>query len=127
MGGKAATLSGICLVACALFVAVAARGSMAPPVKPPKGELSPGAALRCRPPNPGKTTQDSEVVFGRFGSRNRARLLLRRVHRNGFPRARIEREDCIFEVAVIFLTRHRAERIARKARKRGWRVQIMLS
>ena len=114
-------------MACALFVAVAARGSVAPPVKPPKGELTPSAALRCRPPNPGKTTRDSEVVFGRFGSRIRALLLLGRVHRKGFPRARIERESCIFEVSVIFLTRHRADRIARKARKRGWHVRIMVS
>jgi hypothetical protein len=66
-------------------------------------------------------------VFGRFKKRARAHTLLRRVHRAGFRRARIEREDCIYEVAVIFLTKHRAERIARNARKAGWRVRIMVS
>jgi hypothetical protein len=126
MARKAATLSGICL-ACALLVAVAARGSIAPTEKPSDGELTPSTALRCKPPHPGKTTRDYEVVFGRFGNRIRAHLLLRRVHRKGFARARIERESCIFEVAVIFLTRHTAHRIARKARKRGFAVRIMVS
>jgi hypothetical protein len=53
--------------------------------------------------------------------------LLRRVQRAGFGRARIEREECIFEVAVIFLTKHQAQRIARKAAKRHWRVSILVS
>ena len=42
-------------------------------------------------------------------------------------RARIEREDCIFEVAIIFLTRDQAKRIARRATKAGWVVRIMQS
>ena len=78
-------------------------------------------------PHPGKTTQDYEVVFGRFGRSSRAHALLRRVQRAGFGRARIEREECIFEVAVIFLTKHQAQRIGHKAAKRHWHFSIMQS
>jgi hypothetical protein len=87
-----------------------------------------GGSLRCRVPNPGKTTQDSEVVFGRYGSRAHARAVVRRVRQSGFRRARIEREDCIFEVAIIFLSRHRAQQIVRKAHTRHWRnARVMVS
>jgi hypothetical protein len=89
-------------------------------------EVTSVAGARCRPPNPGKTTKDYEVVFGRFRHPLRAALMLRRVRRSGFRRARIEREDCIYEVAVIFLTKRQAHRLARRASKR-WRVRIMVS
>ena len=112
------------MVACAFIVAVAARGSAAPPEEEPIAELSSNAT--CHPPNPGRTTNDYEVVFGRFRHPVRAHLYLRRVRRSGFHRARIEREDCIYEVAVIFLTKHQARRLARRASKR-WRVRIMVS
>jgi hypothetical protein len=110
-----------------LAVAAGARGSTPPPEEQDWVETTSSISARCQVPHPGKTTQDSEVVFGRFAKLARARTLLRRVRRSGFHRARIEREDCIYEVAVIFLTKHRAQRIARKAHKAGWQVRIMVS
>jgi hypothetical protein len=66
-------------------------------------------------------------VFGRRRHPLGAHVLLRRVRRSGFPATRIEREQCIYEVAIIFLTKRRAEKIARRARKAGWNVRIMVS
>ena len=128
MTSARARLFGLWLLPLALVLVVGARGAISPPVKLPRTEVTAGTSLSCRVPNPGKTTQDSEVVFRRFGSRARARALLRRLHRAGFPGARIEREQCIYEVAVIFLSEHRAERILQKAHKRGWsHAHVMVS
>ena len=130
MGSPRVRLFGLWLLPLALVLAVGARGAISPPVKlPPRMETTGGGvSLRCRVPNPGKTTQDSEVVFGRFGSRARARAVVRRVRRSGFKRARIEREDCIFEVAIIFLSRHRAQQLVRKAHARHWpNARVMVS
>ena len=120
-------LSGFSLALCLLAVAAGARGSIPPPEDQDVAETTNSASARCQVPNPGKTTQDYEVVFDRFKKRARAHALLRRVHRAGFRGARIEREDCIYEVAVTFLTKHRAQRIARKAKKKHWSVRIMQS
>jgi len=54
--------------------------------------------------------------------------LLRRVRAKGFPRAMIEREQCLFEVAVIGLhTRHAAVVIAVRAKRRGFVVRVVQS
>ena len=127
MRSWAARLAGLGFVACALFISGGAAGSIPPPEEEiTEAPLS--AEPHCNVPNPGKTTRDSEVVFGLLRSRARAHQLLRWVQRHGFRRARIEREKCKYEVAIIFLSRHRAERIARQARRRGFvKVTIAVS
>jgi hypothetical protein len=49
------------------------------------------------------------------------------VQRQGYRRARIEREDCIYEIAIIRLRRAKAERMARRIRRAGWQVRVMVS
>ena len=86
----------------------------------------PSSIAKC-PTIPGSTSGDYEVVFGRKRIRQRAVVLLRKVRKKGFRRAVIEREACIFEVAVIHLKRRQAQRIAGNASRVGFRVRIMQS
>jgi hypothetical protein len=92
------------------------------------GAATPKGVSKCPHASGVGTTGDLEVVFGRRSLRANAVKLLRRVRRKGFRRAVIEREQCLFEVAVIGLrSRHAAVVIAIRAKKRGLAVSIMQS
>jgi hypothetical protein len=76
----------------------------------------------------GSTTGDWEVAFGRFKRMPAAVKLLRQVHAKGFRCAVIEREQHIFEVAVIGLHSHDAATvIARRAFDAGFNPVILQS
>ena len=75
----------------------------------------------------GTGTGDWEVAFGRRKIRRKADALLAKAHRKGFRRAVIEREQCLYEVAVIHLTFDRAYSLAVRARKKGLAVRVMES
>ena len=75
----------------------------------------------------GATTGDWEVSFGIRVIRRKALLLLSQVHRKGFRRAIIEREQCLYEVSVIHLTLARAQTLAGRARRKRLRVLVVRS
>jgi SPOR domain len=65
---------------------------------------------------------DWEAVFGRRLDLAQANALLARVHRKGFGCAKIENEGGTHEISVYRLsTEAAAERIVRKAHRRGFR------
>jgi hypothetical protein len=90
---------------------------------------SPQEALKCpRGTKHGKTTKDWEAVFGRRRLKANAVILLRKVRARGFRRTVIEREQCIFEVAIIGLhTQKAAIAICDRARLRGLSCRTMQS
>jgi hypothetical protein len=94
-----------------------------------RGAVTPLGGSKCRHASTGVgTTGDWEVVFGRRALRAKAVRLLRRVRAGGFRRAVIEREQCLFEVAIIgFPSRPRAMVIASRAQRRRFKVSIMQS
>jgi len=75
----------------------------------------------------GETTGDWEVSFGVRVIRRKALLLVSQVHRKGFRRAIIEREQCLYEVSVIHLTLTRAQTLAGRARRKRLRVLVVRS
>ena len=75
----------------------------------------------------GATTGDWEVSFGIRVIRRKALLLLSQVHRKGFRRAIIEREQCLYEVSVIHLTLARAQTLAGRAHRKRLRVLVVRS
>ena len=75
----------------------------------------------------GATTGDWEVSFGVRVIRRKALLFLSQVHRKGFRRAIIEREQCLYEVSIIHLTHARAQTLAGRAHRRGLRVLLVRS
>jgi hypothetical protein len=90
--------------------------------------VAPRGGVKCPHATGAGTTGDWEVAFGRRALRSNAVKLLRRVRAKGFPRAMIEREQCLFEVAVIGLhTRHAAVVIAVRAKRRGFVVRVVQS
>jgi hypothetical protein len=108
------------VVAAAALLGVSA-GSSASSIAPRDG-------LKCPHATGAGTTGDWEVAFGRRALRSNAVKLLRRVRAKGFRPAVIEREQCLFEAAVIGLhTRHAAVVIAVRAKRRGLVVSIVQS
>jgi hypothetical protein len=108
--------------------AIVAIGLLAGGAGVAAGGESPQSGAKCPHTTGAGTTGDWEVVFGRRALRANAAKLLRRVRARGFPRAVIEREQCIFEVAVIGLrTRRAAVVVAVRAKRRGFVVKIMQS
>jgi len=75
----------------------------------------------------GAGTGDWEVSFGTRVIRRKADALLARVRRKGFRRALIEREQCLYEVSIIHLSRERANTLASRARRKGFRVLVLQS
>ena len=75
----------------------------------------------------GATTGDWEVAFGIRVIRRKAQAFLSQVRRRGFTRALIEREQCLYEVSIIHLSLARAQTIAARARKKGFRVSVVRS
>jgi hypothetical protein len=75
----------------------------------------------------GAGTGDWEVSFGTRVIRRKAEALLTRVRRTGFRRALIEREQCLYEVSIIHLSHERANILAARARRKGFRVLVVQS
>jgi uncharacterized membrane protein len=75
----------------------------------------------------GAGTGDWEVSFGTRVIRRKAEALLTRVRRKGFRRALIEREQCLYEASIIHLSHERANTLAGRARRRGFRVLVVQS
>ena len=75
----------------------------------------------------GTGTGDWETAFGRRKIRRKANELLAKVHRKGFRRAVIEREQCIYEVAVIHLSFDRAYSLAARANQKGFTTRVVQS
>ena len=75
----------------------------------------------------GAGTGDWEAAFGRRKIRRKANLLLAKVQRKGFRRAVIEREQCIYEVAVIHLSFDRAYNLAVRAHRKGLTARVVQS
>jgi len=75
----------------------------------------------------GAGTGDWEVSFGTRVIRRKALALLARVHRKGFRRAVIEREQCLYEVSIIHLSHERANLLAARARRKGFNVLVLQS
>lgn len=108
----------ICAVA---LLALQARVTRAQPAAAPAG--CPGVKAHA-----GNTSGDKEAVFGRRKQRSQATALLKRVHRKGFRCAVIEREQSIYEVAIIGLaTKSAAVRIVRRARRAGFAASVARS
>jgi hypothetical protein len=75
----------------------------------------------------GAGTGDWEVSFGTRVIRRKAVALLARVRQKGFRRALIEREQCLYEVSIIHLSHERANVLAGRARRKGFRVLVVQS
>jgi hypothetical protein len=105
-------------VLLAALVLTAAAGSCA-------AKSSRTAPLVCN--QTGKGTGDWEVAFGRRKILRKANALLANVHRKGFRRAVIEREQCLYEVAVIHLSFDRAYNLAVRAHKKGFTARVVQS
>ena len=75
----------------------------------------------------GAGTGDWEVSFGTRVIRRKAEALLARVRGKGFRRALIEREQCLYEVSIIHLSRERANTLVSRARRKGFRVLAVQS
>jgi hypothetical protein len=94
------------------------------------GSAAANPSARAAPPacnQTGKGTGDWEAAFGRRKIRRKANELLAKVHRKGFLRAVIEREQCTYEVAVIHLSYDRAYNVAARARRKGFTVRVVES
>ena len=76
----------------------------------------------------GKATGDWEAVFGRRRNRTRALTLVRRVRSKGFSCAVIEREQHLYEIAIIGLhTQVAAQEIVYRGFRKGLKVTIAQS
>ena len=110
------------------LVVVAAAALLAVSGGASTSAVAPRDSVKCPHATGAGTTGDWEVAFGRRALRSNAVKLLRRVRARGFPRAVIEQEQCLFEVAVIGLhTRHAAVVIAIRAKRRGFVVSVVQS
>ena len=83
------------------------------------------AAITCN--QKGVGTGDWEVSFGTRVIRRKAVALMAKVRRKGFRRALIEREQCLNEVSIIHLSHERANVVAARAERKGFRVLIVQS
>lgn len=110
----------VVVVAAAALLAMSPVSSASP--------VAPLDGLKCPHPTGAGTTGDWEVVFGRRALRSNAVKLLKRVKAAGLRQVVIEREQCLFEVAIIGLrSRASATTIATRARRLGFTVRIMQS
>jgi len=113
------------LVALLLGVAVALSAVAGSTAAPARSSRTDALLAPCN--ETGATTGDWEVSFGVRVIRRKALLLVSQVHRKGFRRAIIEREQCLYEVSVIHLTLARAQTLAGRARRKRLRVLVVRS
>jgi hypothetical protein len=113
------------LVSLLLGVAVALSAVAGSTAAPARSSRTDALLAPCN--ETGATTGDWEVSFGVRVIRRKALLLVSQVHRKGFRRAIIEREQCLYEVSVIHLTLARAQTLAGRARRKRLRVLVVRS
>ena len=113
------------LVTLLLGVAVALSAVAGSTAAPARSSRTDALLAPCN--ETGATTGDWEVSFGVRVIRRKALMLVSQVHRKGFRRAIIEREQCLYEVSVIHLTLARAQTLAGRARRKRLRVLVVRS